>query len=571
MTDPTFGALLEQLSAKSDHDPAAALDLWPQIVEHPDWPGLDARRRLAALDDVAAARSAVGDHGGAVAAAADALARTAPTDDDIPYRLGQLAAAVRARFTANRRPGDLDRLLELRRTAVAATRPDAPELVVRLSALADAYRLAAQSRADGMALDGAVEAAEQAVQAAGRLGIDSARSHGNLAVALSDRFDAGGRREDLDAAITAANAAVEASPPGHRDRGTHLSLRATLLSDRYDHFGALDDLRLAATTARAAHDEPFDDMHELARLQNLLGVLELDRYERDNDSDALGSALRWAAAAVATAGETDPELSGYLTNLGNADRLAFETTVAATDWSGSDDVTLDIADLRAAIAAHREAVARSPAGSADHPNRLTNLGSLLTDAALVLPDEIDLDEAVEVLDEAVTATSPGSPHRAGRLNNLATALRLRGDDDRARATLRRACAPGGRPESILAAASNWTAWAVERGAWSEVVEATGHAVTAGDTLYRTQLTRSDRSSWLRAADGLALDRADALARIGDTPGSAEAVERGRARMLSDVLDRDRAALNRLAGRRPDLVARYNAASDAWRIAERDGR
>jgi hypothetical protein len=42
-------------------------------------------------------------------------------------------------------------------------------------------------------------------------------------------------------------------------------------------------------------------------------------------------------------------------------------------------------------------------------------------------------------------------------------------------------------------------------------------------------------------------------------------------MLSDVLDRDRAALDRLAGDRSDLVARYNAAADAWRIAERDGQ
>lgn len=478
---------------------------------------------------------------------------------------------MRARFAANRRPDDLDWLLELRRTAVATTRHDAPELVVRWSALADAYRLAAQATADRTAPDGAVTAAEQSVQAARRLGIDPARSLGNLAVALSDGFDAGGRREDLDAAITAVNAAVEASPPGHRDRGTHLSLRAMLLSDRYDHFGALDDLRLAAATARAALGEPFNHKHELARLQNLLGVLELDRYERDNAPDALRSALRWAATAVATAGETDPELSGYLTNLGNAHRLAFEATVAGIDWSRPDDVTLDVADLRAAIAAHREAVARSPAGTADHPNRLTNLGSLLTDAAIVLPDEIDLAEAVEVLEEAVTATSPGSPHGAGRLNNLATALRLRGDDDRARTAFRRACTPGGRPESILAAASNWTAWAVERRAWSEVVEVTGLARAAGDALYRTQLTRADRSSWLRAADGLAVDRADALARIGDLPGSAEAVERGRARMLSDVLDRDRAALAGMDGDRPDLVARYNDASDAVRIAEDGAR
>ena len=171
-----------------------------------------------------------------------------------------------------------------------------------------------------------------------------------------------------------------------------------------------------------------------------------------------------------------------------------------------------------------------------------------------------------MLDEAVATTAEGSPHRAGRWNNLAAALRARADRsgadvdvDRAVATFRAACSEGTRPEASLAAAYNWCAWSVERAAWPEIAEASARALDAADLLRRTQLTRRDRTSWLRAADGLAGTGAHALVRVGDPVAAALLAERGRALLLTDALDRDRARLDRLATARPDLAARFWAA------------
>ena len=67
-------ALLDRFSVAADTRPTHALQLWTSIVAHRDWPATALEVRRAALDDLAAARSAVGDHDGAVATAEAALA-----------------------------------------------------------------------------------------------------------------------------------------------------------------------------------------------------------------------------------------------------------------------------------------------------------------------------------------------------------------------------------------------------------------------------------------------------------------------------------------------------------------
>jgi hypothetical protein len=575
---PALRTLLDRFSAVAGTDPAAALQLWVDVSGHPDWRDAPAAVRLAALDDLAVVCSSAGDHDRAVATAEDALAATPPGEPDHPYRLSCLAARIRDRHTATGEGADLAQLVAVRRTAVDATADGAPELGTRLFALADAYRTRWRVTGDPSALDAAVEVLTSAAASADAAGGDPARCSGNLAVALADRFEAVGDPADLDAALDSAARARAASPAGHPERGTSLLVHATLLSDRYDHAGRLADLHDALGTAYLALDEPLND-RELARLQNLLGLLELDRYQVEADPAHLDDAVRWARAAVAALAATDaddPELVGYLTNLGAAHRLAFEATLAEIDWSASGDIELDISSLRAAVEAHRRAVQLVPEGSPDRPKHLINLGSALLDAAVVLPDEFGLDEAIDVLEEAVAATSSGSPHRAGRWNNLATALRARADRtagdadiERARAAFHEACAGGGRPEEALAAAVNWCAWATERSAWFEIAAATGYGLDTADRLRRTQLTRRDRTSWLRAADGLAAAGAHALARLGDPAAAALAAERGRGLLLSDALDRDRPKLDRLVADRPALATRFRAAVTAVR-REEDG-
>ena len=349
MRAPTLSTLLAKFSAAADVDPARAVRMWSEISGHPDWPGSATRVRLSALNDLAAAYSGSGDHERAIAAAEDALAATPPDDPDHPYRQSCLAERIAARYAATGHEPDLTRLVAVRRAAVDSTAGEDPDLVVRLSALADAYRTRWWATEDATALTTAVQALETAEATAGSFGADPARTAGNLAVVLADRFEATGDDADLDAALDAVARARDASPAGHPDRGTHLLLHATLLSDRYDHGGRLADLHDAIAIAYATLDEPLDDDRELARLQNLLGLLELDGNQVEGNARRLDVAVNWARAATATTDAADPELAGYLTNLGAAHRLAFEATLAEIDWSTPEDVEADVTGLRAAL------------------------------------------------------------------------------------------------------------------------------------------------------------------------------------------------------------------------------
>lgn len=570
-------ALLDRFSVAADTAPAHALQLWTSIVAHRDWPATALEVRLAALDDLAAAQSGVGDHDGAVATAEAALAATPRQDPDHAYRLGGLATCLEARHRQTGESADLERLVAVRRAAVDRTAPRSAELVVRLGALGAAHRIRWRCTGESRSLDDAVDALHQAVAAAALLRTDLARSAGNLAVALSDRFDAWGRSGDLDSAIRAVQQALRAGPDESTDRGTHLLLLATLLSDRYDHTGRIADLHDALTTAHAAADISLDDGRERARLQNLLGVLELDRHQIEPDRAALGEAVRWARSAVETTDPADPSLAGYLTNLGAAHRLTFEATFPEVDGADPDradpddadtsPVDIDVASLRAAVDAHRRAVELAVGDRFDRPMHLTNLGTVLTDAALVLPDEFDLSEAVAVLQEAADATEAESPHSSGRWNNLAMALRAVADRTglaatdrtRARAAFHTACTHSTRPEDTLSAAINWSVWASERQSWPEIARAAQHGLAAADVLRSTQLSRRDRTAWLRVADGLATAGTLALARLEDPRGAVLLAERGRALLLADALAQDRARLDRLAVVRPDLATRFRAA------------
>jgi hypothetical protein len=339
----------------------------------------------------------------------------------------------------------------------------------------------------------------------------------------------------------------------------------------------LADLEDASAVALNALEEIDPAGSGLPRLQNLLAALHLDRYERFGRAAELDLSITSALAAVTGVHDGAPELPGYLNNLGNAHRLRFEAAVAATDWHSPGGVTLDVRDLLGAIEAHRRAVELAPPGSPDRPKFLTNLGNVLADSALVLPAEGGLDEAIRVLSDAIVATEAGSPHRAGRLNNLAHALQLRfdsggGPEDRAHATgaFRASCAEGLTTdvEAVLAAADNWQQWAAQRRAWREMREACDAGLRAAALLHRTQLLRDHQLAWLRAADGLAAAAALARSHTGDLPGAVTALEGGRALLLADALRRDRVELARLAERTPRLAARYAAAAEEVARADR---
>jgi hypothetical protein len=112
----------------------------------------------------------------------------------------------------------------------------------------------------------------------------------------------------------------------------------------------------------------------------------------------------------------------------------------------------------------------------------------------------------------------------------------------------------------LLAARNWGRWAIEQEAWSDASSAYRNGLQASDRLFQIQLLRTDKEVWLRSMRGLHAAAAYAMAKAGDITGAAAAMEAGRARLLSQALERDRADLARLRDENQPLYQRYVAAA-----------
>ena len=402
-----------------------------------------------------------------------------------------------------------------------------------------------------------------------------------LAVTLTDLYDVTGTDDDLAAARRAAEEATAAAEEGSPQWARCAATLVLCLWDLYDATGSLTDLDTAiGLGGRASAALPRTD-RAWARVRSNVGMLRMDRYERLGAADDLHGAVRLAGEAVEGAHPDDPELGGWLNNLGNA-LLTRHGTQFPDGAAPRPGERIDLTDLDAAIAAYRRAIEVSEWKVAGRATFLSNLGNALTDRVEALrlgespgSGEPELREAVRVLTEAVGLTPPAAPYRASRLNVLGEALRALSEEtgsaddvDAARTALRQACASGlaVAPEMTVDAAHNWIRWAVRRSAWDEVGEADGHLLRAAEALHRAQSLRRHREAWLLASRGLAQEGAFALARQGRPEAAVVRLERGRAVLLSEELGLVPALLTRLPA---PLRERYSDAVRRVREALRD--
>jgi hypothetical protein len=122
------------------------------------------------------------------------------------------------------------------------------------------------------------------------------------------------------------------------------------------------------------------------------------------------------------------------------------------------------------------------------------------------------------------------------------------------------------PESTLIAAQDWGGWASARRDWAGASEAYPFALDAAAVLVTTQVVRDHQESWLRTTPSLAGRAAWAAHAVGRPPDAVVALERTRAALLSDALQRDRLDLVRLGRDWPELRDRYRRAVGSLRRA-----
>jgi len=97
--------------------------------------------------------------------------------------------------------------------------------------------------------------------------------------------------------------------------------------------------------------------------------------------------------------------------------------------------------------------------------------------------------------------------------------------------------------------------------WDESKTTYANALTAAENLYQSALSKGSQEAELAATNGLYRRAAYAYAKAGDLPTAVATIEQGRARSLSETLQRNRADLEAVRQINPDLVERYQTAAN----------
>lgn len=383
----------------------------------------------------------------------------------------------------------------------------------------------------------------------------------NLGQALVMLYRATGRR----AALTRARglfAAAARLPADAVDQAMRVANLVGCLQELHLQTGDISFIDEAIAVFRDTAAEVTPDLRHNA------GVCLFTRFKRYESVADLNEAITQFESAARDSAPGSVSRAAATNSLGNALSYRF-------DLLGRDE------DLDAAISAQAEAVRGTRQNAAERGMYRANLGYNLLKRARRRQSAAELDAAIREQEIAVTEVRTGSQERIRALAGLADSLSTRdasgdpgrSDADRARLAYREATqtALERLPEQAAGSAISWGEWAAARGAYAEAAEALGLGLRAQERLFRVQLTRSQKESWLRDTQAIPVQASYALACCGDLQGAINALEWGRALLLSEALLLDRAELSRLTELdQGSLRSRYETAVTRWNQAARRG-
>ncbi|MFE2264923.1 CHAT domain-containing tetratricopeptide repeat protein [Streptomyces griseosporeus] len=520
--------------------------------------------------DYRLARHASGGESANLVAALEALRAaerlTPPGSPDRLKVLVSLSSALAARYEETGDPADLGQAIDCDREALRLTPDRSAARVAVLQSLGNNFQSRNARTGRPEDLDQAIAYARQALALVPATAPVRAELLLQLGLALNLRHDLRQEADDLTKSIALVREAVELCPPGSDYRHVTLNALSGVLRDRYFRTGDLSDLAESIDLSRAAVDEAPPGSPRWGHLINL-GIALRQRYARSRELSDLDEAIaQWREAydgisRSRTAGLRTIRLS-----------VLVGLSVALLDRY---EHTRDGRHLQQATELAREAWDLSTSSTGVDVNIANLLASALLDGFWRDRDLRALHEAETVLRQALAVDGSSVHGRMFLPSNLARVLSTRwaaegtgGDTavlDEGRALFRRAVTAGLvlNPELARVDSRAWGGWAALRGSWSEAAEAYGHGLRAMEQLFRAQLTRTTKELRLRDAQGLAVDAAYALARSGDTAEAAVALERGRALLLSEALERSRARLEELAAAgHGELVERFRRGNEA---------
>jgi CHAT domain-containing protein/tetratricopeptide (TPR) repeat protein len=376
-----------------------------------------------------------------------------------------------------------------------------------------------------------------------------------------ERHNLTSSERELKRALSAAENMLENAVIGERKELQALNLYAGALMARYELRGDLADLSTVIKVMRDVAERTADDSEWHAQALSNLGTALRTRWESGLTDSDLAEAIEAHEAAVKLFAESPAEWASFASGLALALRARFP-------------LTDDVEDLNRAVDLCEQVLDATPQESAERAECRANLGFALFDRHRATGNARDLNRAVESL-RAALSTMPGKArHRSTVQTALAEAESRMQDQggvaDRHGAVelWRSACEDADSKSSagVLKTAHNWSQAALGWRDWPLAIEACEIGLAAVDRLFRTQVLREHKGLWLEEANGLHATAAYALAKLGRPQQAVVTLERGRAVLFSEALDREGHGLEGLAGLGHDeLRARFDRA--VARLAE----
>jgi CHAT domain-containing protein len=387
--------------------------------------------------------------------------------------------------------------------------------------------------------------------------IEWASTTNNLATAYSDRIK-GDRADNIEQAIAAYEQALtvttQAAMPiewAQTTMGLATAYSVRIKGDRADNIEQAIATYKQALTVTTQAAMPFEWAQTTMNLANAYkNRIKGDRA--DNIEQAIAAYKQ--ALTVMTQAAMPIDWAQTTNNLANAYK---------------NRIKGDRADnIEQAIAAYEQAltVMTQAAMPIDWAQTTMNLATAYSDR--IKGDRAEnIEQAIAAYEQALTVmTQAAMPFEwATTTNNLANAYKNRIKGDRAE-NIEQAIAnyrssltifePARLPEDCRRTARSLANLYSDQQRWPEAVATHHLALDAAEILYQSATLLDSKAASLSKTADLPRRAGYAFARTGDLPKAVLTLEQGRARGLSESLDRDRANLTELQSTHPSLYRQY---------------
>lgn len=587
----------------------AAVRGWHLVLAHPALDEMAGWRSSACMDAGQAFWTrfkVVGDDGdlaAAIKAFEQAVAGTPPGSPNLGGRRSNLGVALTDRFARSRERADITRAIEVLEASLEDDQPPGPRRAGMRGNLANALVLGAFDSLDPSPIESAIELLDLAIAECAEGSperIDHALTRAGALLELHLRVP---KRVDLGEVLAELDELAGATAPEQPGQVRALILVGRAALQQYEALGRPEDLERAVTTLERAVDAAMGSPLEPLLLEQL-GLARLYQSASSGRLSDVERAVDALTAALAATPERGLEWYELLGALGAAILSRAQIRRDADERSRALDLLREAQEhlppaspkrglVRAALGAGLLARHAATGEGADIDAAIEELAEVAADAPdgsrnpVVLARALlaryrrdgsreDLDEAVEVLG-ASTARELNPRDRAVRLTQLGHALvdRYRVDPeptDRQRAVVsfKTACelTLAVDPHVAFDAARAWADLEAAEVDWQAAAEPYRVGLEALARLLSAPALREEKELWLRDARGFAADAAFGLSFARDRRAAVVAVERNRALLLTEVLQRERFDVGRLrALGHGEVVDEYERAVERITVLE----